>query len=69
MQVNLNIRNNLIGDAGFVAVASCIHKINGLEIGSKDDKHLSIDGVIALCNAIQSQSSKVSTKAMKKLFF
>ena len=56
----LNIRRTKIGDAGFAAVASCLNKIDQLWIGSDDDEQLSIDGVIALCKAIQNRSSQVS---------
>ena len=56
----LNIIGNKIGDAGFVAVASCIDKIGQLWIGSCNDEQLSIDGVIALRNAIQNGSFRVS---------
>ena len=70
----------MIGDDGFAAVASCIDKIDRLEIGSyipvilsrprflvaSSTEHieLSIDGVIVLCNAIQNRSSPVSEKTI-----
>ena len=64
----LDISGNEIGDDGFAAVASCIDKIDRLVIGSyskfKEDKELSIDGVIVLCNAIQNRSSPVSEKTI-----
>ena len=66
----LNISCNEIGDEGFAAVASCIDKIDWLEIGYKsifyndEDKKQSIDDVIVLCNAIQNRSSPVSKKTI-----
>ena len=75
----MNISCNNIGDKGFAAVASCIDKIDELDIGYKsffdnkidgfdigyyNDRELSIDGVIVLCNAIQNQSSFVSEKTI-----
>ena len=56
----LRMEGSNIGDEGFAAVASCIDKIDWLIIGSDIDEQLSINGVIALCKAIQNRSSQVS---------
>ena len=56
----MDIDNNKIGDAGFIAVASCIEKIDRLIIGTRNDKKLSIDGVKYLLSAIDNRSNPVS---------
>ena len=69
----MNISDNKIGDHGFAAVASCIDKIDWLWIGVEnsfeEDKELSIDGVIVLCNAIQNRSSPEVKKRFVCEFF
>ena len=48
-----NLSANNIGDDGFVAIASCISRIEMLEIGSTDDEKLSMKGIRALSKAVQ----------------
>ena len=50
---------NEIGDDGFIAISSCISKIEKLLIGYYADANLTMKGITALSNAVANSPTKV----------
>ena len=50
---------NKIGDGGFIAISSCICKIEELWIGFPGDAKLTMKGITALSNAVANSPTKV----------
>ena len=55
----LNLGANEIGDGGFIAMSSCMSKIERLLIGSLSDYNLTMKGITALSNAVANSPTKV----------
>ena len=55
----LDLCANKIGDGGFIAMSSCISKIEELRIGSSGDDNLTMKGISALSNAVANSPTKV----------
>lgn len=49
----LNVTNQKVGDTGYFAISTCVHKIKTLWIGDEDDANVTIEGVSRLSKAIQ----------------
>ena len=49
----------MIGDGGFIAISSCISKIEKLFVGSSLDDNLTMKGITALSNAVANSPTKV----------
>ena len=56
-----------LGDSGFELVATCVHKIKELFIGSEDDEDLTLDGVKALVESVKNSPPGVSF--IKKTYY
>ena len=49
----------MIGDDGFIAISSCISKIEKLWIEDDGDTNLTMKGITALSNAVANSTTKV----------
>ena len=57
---SLDVSDNFIGDEGFVALSSCVSKIEELTVGSFEDDKVTMKGIKALCEGIQKRTEPVS---------
>ena len=55
----LDLSDNCFGDSGFIAISSCITKIEELEIGNLYDNNITKKGITALTDALSSSTTKV----------
>ena len=55
----LSLLGSSIGDGGFIAISSCMSKIEELVIGTQFDDNLTMKGITALANAVANSPTKV----------
>ena len=48
----LNIREIILGDDGFVAIASCVRCVKELVLGDFSDTELTLEGIRALAHEV-----------------
>jgi len=59
-QIRLLDIRTILGDVGFIALASCVWNIEILEVGSPEDTKLTMRGIYALAEAINTRIEPVS---------
>jgi len=58
--MHLDVRKAMLGDEGFIAIASCLNNVEELRIGHYDDRDITSVGVKVLCESIKNRHRLVS---------